>query len=103
MDSGEYESTKRTGTFDRRLFDNKVFKLELKPLAADASLDQVNKFIEEFGEAVAELDRYMYAAFTNLLKGSHSTIAKDTGGRSSYVMAATRLYSELNKNELPTA
>ena len=41
MDSGEYESTKRTGTFDRRLFDNKVFKLELKPLAADASLDQV--------------------------------------------------------------
>ena len=53
MDSGEYESTKRTGTFDRRLFDNKVFKLELKPLAADASLDQVNKFIEEFGEAVA--------------------------------------------------
>ena len=57
----------------------------------------------DFTDEAMELDRYMYAAFTNLLKGSHSTIAKDTAGRASYVMASTRLYSELNKNELPTA
>ena len=49
----ENESPKQGGTFDRRLFDSKVFKLDLKPLAADATLEQANKFIQEFGEAVA--------------------------------------------------